>query len=36
VTPFEALFEITSLPGGYDNPKIIDARVHAGEACSGN
>jgi hypothetical protein len=36
VTPFEALFEITSLPGGYDNPKIIDARVHAGEGCSGN
>jgi hypothetical protein len=36
VTPFEALFEITSLPGGYDNPKIIAARVHPGEACSGN
>jgi hypothetical protein len=36
VTPFEALFEITSVPGGYDNPKIVASRLHPAEACKDN
>lgn len=35
VVPFEALFQITSLPGGYDNPKVIAYRLRSPEACVG-
>jgi hypothetical protein len=35
VSPFEALFQITSVPGGYDSPKVIAYRVRAPEACVG-
>jgi hypothetical protein len=35
VTPFEALFQITSLPGGYDNPKVIAYRLRPHDACIG-
>jgi hypothetical protein len=36
VNPFEALFQITSLPGGgYDNPKVIAYRLRPPEACVG-
>ncbi len=33
VTPFEALFQITSLPGGYNNPKVIAFRTRSSESC---
>lgn len=33
VAPFEALFQITSLPGGYDNPKVIAYRMRMPESC---
>jgi len=33
VAPFEALFQVTSLPGGYANPEVIAFRVKAGEPC---
>ena len=33
VAPFEALFQITSLPGGYDNLKVIASRVGPAESC---
>lgn len=36
VTPFEVLFAITSLPGGYDNPKVIAYRLRSLEACAGD
>jgi hypothetical protein len=36
VTPFEALFQITSLPGGYDNLKVIASRVGPAESCIGD
>lgn len=36
VTPFEALVQITSLPGGYDNPKVITYRIRPADACVGN
>jgi hypothetical protein len=35
VAPFEALFQVTSLPGGYDNPKVIAYRLRTPEACTG-
>jgi hypothetical protein len=35
VGPFEALFQVTSLPGGYDNPRIIAYRLRPPEACVG-
>ena len=36
VRPFEALIQITSLPGGYDNPKVIAYRIRSAESCVGN
>jgi hypothetical protein len=35
VVPFEALFQITSLPGGYDDPKVIAYRLRSPEVCVG-
>jgi hypothetical protein len=35
VVPFEALFEVTSVPGGYDNPRVIAYRLRSPEACVG-
>jgi len=35
VAPFEVLFQVTSLPGGYDNPKVITYRLRPPEACVG-
>jgi hypothetical protein len=35
VPSFEALFQITSLPGGYDNPKVIAYRIRRPDACVG-
>lgn len=35
VMPFEVLFQITSLPGGYDNPKVIAYRLRSPQACVG-
>lgn len=35
VAPFEALIQITSLPGGYDNPKVIAFRLRPAESCVG-
>jgi hypothetical protein len=35
VAPFEALFQVTSLPGGYDSPKVIAYRLRPPAACSG-
>lgn len=35
VSPFEALFQVTSVPGGYDSPKVIAYRLRAPEACVG-
>jgi hypothetical protein len=35
VAPFEALFQITSLPGGYDSPRVIAYRLRQPEACVG-
>jgi hypothetical protein len=35
VAPFEALFQITSLPGGYDNPRVIAYRLRQPSACVG-
>lgn len=35
VAPFEALFQITSLPGGYDNPRVIAYRLRQPDACVG-
>lgn len=31
VEPFEALVQITSLPGGYDGPKVVAVRSHSKE-----
>jgi hypothetical protein len=36
VSPFEALFQITSLPGGYDDLKVLAYRTAPGESCVGN
>ena len=36
VAPFEALVQITSLPGGYDNPKVVAFRLRPADACVGN
>jgi hypothetical protein len=36
VSPFEALFQVTSLPGGYDNPRVIATRLQPAEACFTN
>ena len=33
VAPFEALFQITSLPGGYTNSEVIAYRVKSGNPC---
>jgi hypothetical protein len=35
VAPFEALFQVISLPGGYNNPKVIAYRLRPPEACVG-
>ena len=35
VAPFEALIEITSLPGGYDSPKAIAFRSRSADSCVG-
>jgi len=35
VAPFEALFQITSLPGGYDSPKIVAFRLQPAQSCVG-
>ena len=35
VAPFEALFQVTSVPGGYDSPRVIAYRLRAPEACVG-
>ena len=35
VAPFEALFQVISLPGGYDNPRVIAYRLRPPEACVG-
>jgi len=35
VPSFEALFQITSLPGGYDNPKVVAYRLRSPQACVG-
>lgn len=35
VAPFEALFQINSLPGGYSDIKVIAYRLRAPEACVG-
>jgi hypothetical protein len=35
VAPFEVLFQVTSLPGGYDNPKVITYRLRPPGACVG-
>ena len=36
VTPFEALIQVTSLPGEYDNPKVIAYRLHPVQSCESN
>ncbi len=36
VVPFEALFQVTSLPGGYDNPKVVAYRFPTAESCVGD
>lgn len=36
VAPFEALVQVTSLPGGYDNPKVVAHRFPAAESCVGD
>ncbi len=36
VAPFEALIQITSLPGGYDNPKVVAYRLQPAQTCVGN
>lgn len=35
VAPFEALFQITSVPGGYDDPRVIAYRLRSPQACVG-
>lgn len=35
VAPFEVLFQVTSLPGGYDNPRVIAYRLRPPAACAG-
>jgi hypothetical protein len=35
VTPFEALVQITSLPGQYDNPKVLAYRLRPPGSCIG-
>jgi hypothetical protein len=36
VSPFEALFQITSLPGGYDDLKVLAYRSASSESCISN
>jgi hypothetical protein len=36
LAPFEALFQVTSLPGGYDNPKVVAYRLAGAESCVGD
>lgn len=36
VTPFEALIQVTSMPGGYDNPQVIAFRLRQPESCVGS
>lgn len=36
VSPFEALFQVTSLPGGYDNLRVIATRQQPSGACFTN
>jgi len=36
VAPFEALIQVTSLPGEYDNPKVIAYRLWPAQACEGS
>jgi hypothetical protein len=35
VASFEALFQVVSLPGGYDNPRVIAYRLRPSDACVG-
>jgi len=35
VASFEALFQVVSLPGGYDNPRVIAYRLRPPDACVG-
>jgi hypothetical protein len=36
VTPFEALFQVTSLPGSYENPHVVAFRTRPSDSCVGN
>jgi len=36
VSPFEALIQIRSLPGGYDAPRVIAYRLHPEDSCVNN
>jgi hypothetical protein len=36
VAPFEALIQVTSLPGEYDNPKVIAFRLRPEQSCEGS
>jgi hypothetical protein len=36
VSPFEALFQIMSLPGGYDDLQVVAYRLPSAESCIGN
>jgi len=33
VVPFEALFQVTSLPGSYENPHVVAFRIRPSDAC---
>jgi hypothetical protein len=33
VAPFEALIQVTSLPGGYTNPELVAFRVSSASPC---
>jgi len=36
VTPFEALIQVTSLPGSYENPHVVAFRTRPSDSCVGN
>lgn len=36
VAPFEALIQITSVPGGYDNPVVVAYRLRPAGSCAGD
>jgi hypothetical protein len=35
VEPFEALIQMTSVPGGYDNPEVVAYRIRSSVPCTG-